>query len=56
MRLMPLSKSVLCTYVALFPHAEKTIHDEEVSNVDIAESMAELKVINHRSRALIRER
>ena len=23
---------------------EKTIHDEEVSNVDIAESMAELKV------------
>lgn len=24
--------------------AEKTIHDEEVSNVDVAESMAELKV------------
>ena len=23
---------------------EKTIHDEEISNVDVAESMAELKV------------
>ena len=31
------------------PHSsiiEKTIHDEEGSNVDIAESMAELKVTN----------
>lgn len=27
-----------------FIFTEKTIHDEEVSNVDIAESMAELKV------------
>ena len=27
-----------------FMCTEKTIHDEEVSNVDIAESMAELKV------------
>lgn len=24
---------------------EKTIHEEEVSNVDVAESMAELKVV-----------
>ena len=26
------------------PITEKTIHDEETSNVDVAESMAELKV------------
>lgn len=28
----------------LFASTEKTIHDEEVSNVDIVESMSELKV------------
>ena len=33
----------------LSPFIEKTIHDEEVSNVDIAESMAELKVTEQSS-------
>lgn len=34
------------------PHTtEKTIHDEEVSNVDVAESMAELKVVAITSKA-----
>ena len=28
---------------------EKTIHDEDVSNVDVVESMAELKVLRSRS-------
>jgi hypothetical protein len=28
----------------MFPIAEKTINDEETSNVDLAESMADLKV------------
>lgn len=28
----------------LYPITEKTIHDEETSDVDLAESMAELKV------------
>lgn len=30
--------------VAFTPLSEKTIHDEETNNVDVAESMVELKV------------
>lgn len=33
-----------CADHGSFASTEKTIHDEEVSNVDIVESMSELKV------------